>query len=724
MTTAASLEYPDLGAPDLFDTCRPEPARVRDRVAETVRVLVDQLRTGRFSDRWSAASALGRLGASALPPLRELLSHDDRDVRWLAAFALGRQGASAAPALAELREALVDDDAWVRWAAAEAIGEIGPPAAEVAVSLVERLNDEDRDVARAAVGALEKIGEAAVNAVDALVRRLSDGDEWVRWIAISVLERIGPPAIEAVPALSRRLLDRDAGVRCRAIRALERVGAPAAPAIERLLQRSNDAGTRRAAAEMLGSMGDAAYPVTRSLIAAISDPAPMVRVEAARALGRIPAASAHSVGPLAAAVLKRDEMLQVAAAEALAAVGRATDDVVLALLDALGDDSPRVRIAAAHALTVLRPVSRELVDAILSNLDDADRDVRLAAIRAAATLGSDPRIVKHLVDLVSDFDAEVARSAGIALGDLGPAARAAVPTLRDMLDDEDEKRRNIASDALAHICAEDESLWAHPPVLLRTAILAVEQGALGRLERCLGSLDIMTRDRAGDTLLHHACWAGQEHCVRLLIEHGADVNATNLRDETPLIVACRENDACSTIIRLLLGRGANVDHRDRRGSTALIEAVSRNSAANVQDLLDWEPDADAVTQDQQSALSLAIAWNRVDLVKTLVRAGADVNLRIVTGATPLAYALGVGVDRRILRILLENGADPDRGTIWGTSYAMYALRLEDESLATEFLTRTRDLNYRDQYGYTLLGFARMAGLAKVARLLERLGAQE
>ena len=105
---------------------------------------------------------------------------------------------------------------------------------------------------------------------------------------------------------------------------------------------------------------------------------------------------------------------------------------------------------------------------------------------------------------------------------------------------------------------------------------------------------LMILHRAGNTPLHWAA-AGddtggrQESVVRLLLERGANVNARSLRFRTPLQAAIMYtrtgNDATATI-RLLLDNGALVNAFDTEGWTPLHEAAYYGKSDVAQILLD------------------------------------------------------------------------------------------------------------------------------------------
>lgn len=74
------------------------------------------------------------------------------------------------------------------------------------------------------------------------------------------------------------------------------------------------------------------------------------------------------------------------------------------------------------------------------------------------------------------------------------------------------------------------------------------------------------------TPLMEAASAGHLDIVRLLIAHGADVNAQSTSGNTPLMYACAggHEDAVET----LLEAGANVEDHNENGHTPLMEAAS------------------------------------------------------------------------------------------------------------------------------------------------------
>jgi ankyrin repeat protein len=77
---------------------------------------------------------------------------------------------------------------------------------------------------------------------------------------------------------------------------------------------------------------------------------------------------------------------------------------------------------------------------------------------------------------------------------------------------------------------------------------------------------------------------GYVDIAQILIEHGADVNATTPDGKTPLMFAAMFNQ--TAIMELLLSHGANADLKSAEGMTAMSLAQSMNAQDSIQLLSD------------------------------------------------------------------------------------------------------------------------------------------
>lgn len=74
------------------------------------------------------------------------------------------------------------------------------------------------------------------------------------------------------------------------------------------------------------------------------------------------------------------------------------------------------------------------------------------------------------------------------------------------------------------------------------------------------------------TPLMETASAGHVDIIKLLLKHGADVNAQSSTGSTPLMFACAGGH--EEVVRVLLDNGANVEDHNENGHTPLMEAAS------------------------------------------------------------------------------------------------------------------------------------------------------
>jgi len=109
----------------------------------------------------------------------------------------------------------------------------------------------------------------------------------------------------------------------------------------------------------------------------------------------------------------------------------------------------------------------------------------------------------------------------------------------------------------------------------------------------------------GFTALHLACFFGHEESVRVLLDHGAAVNAAakNPMKVQPLHSAAASGR--SATIALLLDRGADVNARQEGGLTALHAAAHGGQVEMARILLGRGADSAIKSADGRSAIDMA-----------------------------------------------------------------------------------------------------------------------
>jgi ankyrin repeat protein len=149
------------------------------------------------------------------------------------------------------------------------------------------------------------------------------------------------------------------------------------------------------------------------------------------------------------------------------------------------------------------------------------------------------------------------------------------------------------------------------------------------------------------------------------------------------------------------------------------QAIRNNRLEVIRQYLKQIDHVDLGTALDKTALMAAASQGDVNLVRTLLTAGADVNAHNKAGGSALIYAAWSG-DTETVAILLNHGAEINHqsGNGW-TALMMVAAK--DHAPVTELLAkRGADPNLPDVYGWTPLMRAAYEGHARVVGvLLER-----
>ncbi len=160
--------------------------------------------------------------------------------------------------------------------------------------------------------------------------------------------------------------------------------------------------------------------------------------------------------------------------------------------------------------------------------------------------------------------------------------------------------------------------------------------------------ELTWRDADGLTALHHAARQGRTGRARLLLDHGAAIDATDRQERTPLHLAAIGGHTRTT--RLLIERGAALERRAWFDLTPLHVAAMLGHAQVVDLLLARGAALEATDFYGRTPLHLA-ADNAT--VKTLLARGARLGATDHDGRTPLHLVRNEGA----AKALVDAGAD-------------------------------------------------------------------
>ena len=161
-------------------------------------------------------------------------------------------------------------------------------------------------------------------------------------------------------------------------------------------------------------------------------------------------------------------------------------------------------------------------------------------------------------------------------------------------------------------------------------------------------------------------------------------------------------------ISTLLLRGFDPNVRDAQGQTGLTFALKQDSLRAVQALLQSPKlQVNGLNTHGESALMLAAIKGHTDIVKALLAREADVNK---TGWTPLHYAAS-GVQEQqtaIVALLLEQHAYIDAGSPNGSTPLMMAAQYGTREVVKLLLDEGADPVLKNQLGLSATDFAARA----------------
>jgi internalin A len=338
-----------------------------------------------------AAEKLGKMGSKAEPAIADLIVAlaDERTtgmqkVAEVAADALVMIGR---PAVAPLTKALRNNNGNIRWRAAKALGQLGPDAEPAIGELAEALNNkiksgdmdfEDYMLSGSAADALANIGRPAV---PALTKALQNEDHNVRHSAVDAINQIGPDAASAAADLER-LLKTDSDDIYLILEAYANVQTDVKEVLRLLSSflRDRNSDIRSFAAQLLGRLGPKAAPAVSALMAGLDDRGETLSPK-----------FDHNWAPVRPVCCDMAETLGKIGYPARAALPKLSTMMT-------GDKRPTVRISAALAICQIDPPNKKALRNLIRILEDSPDEIETC-------------------------------EASVALGELGPRARDAVPAL-------------------------------------------------------------------------------------------------------------------------------------------------------------------------------------------------------------------------------------------------------------------------------------------------------
>lgn len=169
----------------------------------------------------------------------------------------------------------------------------------------------------------------------------------------------------------------------------------------------------------------------------------------------------------------------------------------------------------------------------------------------------------------------------------------------------------------------------------------------------------------GSTPLMHAAAAGRLDEVRSLLKSGADVNQKQILGITALM--CAAGAGHLNVVKALLEAGADPNALGGLGHPRVILSVltvamnrhNKNRMEIIDTLIAAGAKVNPPPSFPESPLDAMVIERDLEMIRALLKRGADPNWENEIGRTPLVNALtdGNGPDVEVVRLLLEAGAD-------------------------------------------------------------------
>ena len=264
---------------------------------------------------------------------------------------------------------------------------------------------------------------------------------------------------------------------------------------------------------------------------------------------------------------------------------------------------------------------------------------------------------------------------------------------------------------------------------------------------------LTVKDENGNTALHIASQKGYASVIKDMVNNGADINATNNNNETPLfsalkgdsyhvikvLLAFAENqimyiskrdflgnsplhicvkEKAYNSAKLLLstanGNTAFVNLPNQSGNTALHEAANFGDASFIKLFLAYNADINAQDNAGKSPLSRAILSSRIEAARLLLLSGSSPVQQDMYGITPLHEAITMAqniydknVQLQIVKMIRQAGGNPMARDSQGKTPFSMALE-KDISLIDAVLGNDKFLS--DSDGHTPIHLAVIEGV--------------
>eukprot|EP00057_Strongylocentrotus_purpuratus_P016589 XP_011671063.1 PREDICTED: ankyrin-3-like [Strongylocentrotus purpuratus] len=215
----------------------------------------------------------------------------------------------------------------------------------------------------------------------------------------------------------------------------------------------------------------------------------------------------------------------------------------------------------------------------------------------------------------------------------------------------------------------------------KSVVQVARAGQLAELQQLLNGMDpsdradsVSEHDAKNYSALHYAAHIDNLDMVKLLVQHGADVDDVGEADRRPLhLAAGAKKDLAKVeaatrmsklpdegVVKFLLSKNADVNAEDSRGRTPLhIATLQGNTEAVFHLLSKSDNELNKADNRHTTPLLLACLYGKIDIATLLINKGADLMVYDDNLDTALHIAFNEG-NKKIARKIIEKAKETDK----------------------------------------------------------------
>lgn len=245
---------------------------------------------------------------------------------------------------------------------------------------------------------------------------------------------------------------------------------------------------------------------------------------------------------------------------------------------------------------------------------------------------------------------------------------------------------------------------------------SIENNLIENIENCLNAdIEINYKDKNGNSFLTLAVKNGNLDVINLLILNNADLFVFG-GDEESLVNLARASKKESIIKELKLRQFEQWERSKEHFSEKYFSlAIKHDNDLIIQKFLDEEILANTILIDGLLPVVAAVFQDSQDVVRLLIKEGADVNSEFDTRAILLIAAM-YGYEN-IVQTLIAAGADINNYEGAHTTALMFAAENNYSEIVKKLLSAGADPNFVNKNNETALDQARKKGHKQVAEIL-------